>query len=37
MGEDEKFRIKQDIQKVVDEVNKKLQDRMDKKEKEILS
>lgn len=37
MGEDEKFRIKQDIQKVIDEVNKKLQDRMDKKEKEILS
>ncbi len=37
MGEDEKFRIKQDIQKAVDEVNKKLQDRMDKKEKEILS
>jgi ribosome recycling factor len=37
MGEDEKFRVKQDIQKIVDEVNKKLQDRMDKKEKEILS
>jgi ribosome recycling factor len=37
MGEDEKFRIKQDIQKIVDDQNKKLQERMDKKEKEILS
>ena len=37
MGEDEKFRIKQEIQKIVDDQNKKLQERMDKKEKEILS
>ncbi|MFA6158157.1 MAG: ribosome recycling factor [Candidatus Paceibacterota bacterium] len=37
MGEDEKFRFKADVQKLVDEANKKLADLMDKKEKEILS
>ncbi|HEY9481266.1 MAG TPA: ribosome recycling factor [Candidatus Paceibacterota bacterium] len=37
MGEDEKFRFKADAQKLVDEANKKLQDMMDKKEKEIMN
>lgn len=37
MGEDEKFRFKTEAQKLIDESNKKLQDMMDKKEKEILS
>ena len=37
MGEDEKFRFKAEMQKIVDESNKKLQAMMDKKEKEILS
>jgi ribosome recycling factor len=37
MGEDEKFRFKAEAQKMVDEANKKLQDMMDKKEKEIMN
>lgn len=37
MGEDEKFRFKTEMQKIVDEANKKLQSMMEKKEKEILS
>ncbi|HEU5114989.1 MAG TPA: ribosome-recycling factor, partial [Candidatus Paceibacterota bacterium] len=37
MGEDEKFRFKTEVQKLVDESSKKLADMMDKKEKEILS
>lgn len=37
MGEDEKFRFKADAQKVIDEVVKKLEAAMAKKEKEILS
>ncbi|MEN9622041.1 MAG: hypothetical protein RLZZ67_475 [Candidatus Parcubacteria bacterium] len=37
MSEDEKFRFKADGQKMIDDSNKKLQDMIDKKEKEILS
>lgn len=37
MGEDEKFLLKAQVQKAVDENNKKLQDMFDKKEKEITS
>lgn len=37
MTEDEKFRFKNDMQKLVDEMNKKLDDMHAKKEKEILS
>jgi ribosome recycling factor len=37
MGEDEKFRFKAEVQKFVDEANKKLAELIDKKEKEILS
>ncbi len=36
MSEDDKFRSKADMQKLIDEANKKLSDIMDKKEKEIL-
>jgi ribosome recycling factor len=36
MGKDDAFRTKQDLQKLVDETNKKLEDLYDKKEKEIL-
>lgn len=36
MGKDDAFRAKQDLQKLVDEANKKLEDLYDKKEKEIL-
>ncbi len=35
MSKDDVFRIKQDLQKFVDEVNKKLEDLYEKKEKEI--
>lgn len=35
MGKDEVFRIKQDLQKLVDEVNKKLEELFNKKEAEI--
>lgn len=35
MGKDEAFRVKQDLQKLVDEVNKKLEDLFAKKEVEI--
>ena len=37
MGEDEVFRHQKEIQKMVDEVNKKLDESYTKKEKEILS
>ncbi len=36
MGKDEIFRLKNDVQKVVDEMNKKLEDLYNKKEKEII-
>jgi len=36
MSEDEKFRAKDELQKMVDEGNKKFDEMMDKKEKEIL-
>ena len=37
MGEDEKFRLKAELQKLVDALNKKLQDSVERKEKEISS
>ena len=37
MGEDDKFRLKTEVQKIVDEANKKLETAMAKKEKDILS
>ena len=37
MGEDEKFRLKNDMQKIVDEANKKLEELAEAKEKEIMS
>ncbi len=37
MGEDDKFRLKTEVQKLIDEANKKLEAAMAKKEKEILS
>ncbi|HRH22442.1 MAG TPA: ribosome recycling factor [Candidatus Paceibacterota bacterium] len=37
MGKDEHFKLKQEVQKIVDEVNKKLSDQFEKKEKEIMS
>lgn len=37
MGEDEKFAFKKEVQKMIDEANKKAGDLLDKKEKEILS
>lgn len=37
MGEDEKFAFKKEMQKYVDDANKKFVDLLDKKEKEILS
>lgn len=37
MGEDEKFRLKAELQKLVDALNKKLGDSADRKEKEIAS
>ncbi len=37
MGEDEKFRLKAELQKLVDGVNKKLSEAAERKEKEILS
>jgi ribosome recycling factor len=36
MGKDEIFRLKKDTQKIVDDANKKLDDALSKKEKEIL-
>lgn len=36
MTEDEKFKAKEDLQKVVDEINQKLEEVFDKKEKEVL-
>jgi ribosome recycling factor len=37
MGEDEKFAFKKEVQKLVDDANKKISDSFDKKEKEILN
>ena len=37
LSEDEKFKAKDELQKLVDEANKKLNDLADKKEKEIMS
>jgi ribosome recycling factor len=37
MGKDEIFRLKNEVQKAVDEANKKLEDMFTKKEKEILN
>ncbi len=37
MGEDDKFRLKAEVQKIVDEANKKLETAMAKKERDILS
>ncbi len=37
MGEDEKFRLKKEMEKIGDEVQKKLEEMIVKKEKEILS
>ncbi len=37
MGKDDAFRTKQELQKLVDETNKKLEELYNKKEKEILS
>ncbi|OGI71672.1 ribosome recycling factor [Candidatus Nomurabacteria bacterium RIFCSPHIGHO2_02_FULL_35_13] len=34
--EDDKFRAKEDLQKIIDEINKKLEDIFEKKEKEVL-
>ena len=36
MTEDEKFRAKEDLQKIIDEVNGQLEDAFEKKEKEVL-
>ncbi len=36
MTEDEKFRAKEDMQKLMDEINKKLESTFEKKEKEVL-
>jgi len=36
MGKDEIFRLKKDVQKIVDDANKKLEDMYAKKEKELL-
>jgi ribosome recycling factor len=37
MTEDEKFRAKEDLQKVIDEINRKLEDIFGRKEKEVLN
>ena len=37
MGEDDKFRLKAEVQKLIDEANKKFETAIAKKEKEILS
>ncbi len=37
IGKDDAFRLKNDVQKLVDEANKKLEDSCSKKEKEIMS
>lgn len=36
MTEDEKFRAKEDLQKVIDEINKNLENLFEKKEKEVM-
>jgi len=35
MGEDDKFRLKEEMQKIIDESNKKLEELVIKKEEEI--
>lgn len=37
MGEDDKFRLKNEMQKIVDDTNKKLEEVAEKKDKEIMS
>lgn len=37
MTEDEKFRAKEDLQKIIDEINRKLEDIFNRKEKEVSS
>jgi ribosome recycling factor len=37
MTEDEKFRAKEDLQKVIDETNKDLEALFEKKEKEVMN
>jgi ribosome recycling factor len=37
MGEDDKFRLKEEVQKVIDEVSRKMEELAEKKEKEIRS
>ena len=37
MGEDDKFRLKDDMQKIIDDANKKLEEIATKKDKEIMS
>lgn len=37
MGEDDKFRLKNEMQKIVDDTNKKLEEVSEKKDKEIMS
>lgn len=37
ISEDEKFRLKTEVQKIIDEANKKFDEQAEKKEKEILS
>lgn len=37
MGEDDKFRLKDDMQKIIDDANKKLEEIAAKKDKEIMS
>jgi len=36
MTEDEKFKAKEDLQKIIDEINKKLENIFEKKEKEVM-
>ncbi len=37
MTEDDKFRAKEELQKIIDEINKKLEDTFSRKEKEVLN
>ena len=37
LAEDDKFRLKEDLQKMIDDINKKLEEMAERKEKEILS
>ena len=36
MGEDEKFRLKKDLEKLIEAENKKLQEAFERKEKEVM-